>query len=106
MSVVTGITLQFSCAEDFVEREAAPDLYPIVGEINKWLSDKGFLPLISVEMAYGGNKHPQFCVYGGGYNYFPDDEFSGLVKSVGWRCPDDVILLLKHEDDPIQIICP
>jgi len=106
MSTVTGITLQFSCAEDYVERISQSDLYPIIDEINKWLGKNGFGPLCSVEDAYGGNRHPQFCVYGGGYNSLPDDDFVAMVTTRAWRYPEDVILLLKHEDDPIKIIQP
>lgn len=106
MSVVTGITLQFSVAEEFSELNGEKDVFTLVEEINEWLAHRNFGPLASVEDAYGGNKHPQFCVCGGGYNYFPDDEFCSFVLSRPWGYPKDVILLVKHEDDPIKIMQP
>ena len=42
-----------------------------------------------------GTKHPQSCVYIGGFNYFPDAEFSEFFKTLKWPKAN---LLIRNED--------
>lgn len=107
MSVVSGITLQISCAEDYVEQNEGPDDVPLVNQINEWLSARqDFWHLTSVEEHFCCGKHPQVLVYGGGFNYFPEEEFAAFVMSLPWRYPENVVLLVNPEDGPTRVIRP
>jgi hypothetical protein len=61
MSVVSGITLQIDSAEDSIEptETIGKDFVPIIHTINKWLGERNFYELTSVEDFYNGGKHPQ-----------------------------------------------
>jgi len=97
MSVVSGITLHISCAENFYEGDPN-DIYDLIEVLNKWLLDRGFQPLKEVIEAYGGTKHPHVCVFGAGYNFFCEDEFILFFESIEWLCPESVILIVNPED--------
>lgn len=106
MSVVSGVTLQISCAEDYTEREGAPDTVSLIDKVNAWLAEQTFGPLVAVEGRYGGNKHPQVLVYGAGYNAFFEDEFGTFVMSLPWNVPESVVLLIQPEDGPTKVFRP
>ncbi len=103
MSVVSGVTLQISCAEEFIEQKSGPDVIPLVDEVNAWLAAKNFKPLTSLEDHYGGNKHPQVLVYGAGYNYFCEEDFAQFVMALRWNAPECVVLLINPEEGPTKI---
>lgn len=105
MSVVSGVTLQTGL-EDYIERDGGPDLVPLIEEINAWLKEKGCAPLVSVEAAYGGSKHPQVRVYGCGFNYFPKDEFVKFVMGIEWQQPESVVLLINPEEGATRVFRP
>ena len=106
MSMVSGITLQISCAEDYIEQKEGKDVIPIIEQINKWLFARHFQPLASVEDHYSGSKMPQVLVYGAGYNYFPEDEFAEYIQKLIWRLPENVVLLINPEDGATKVIRP
>lgn len=68
MSHVSGVTLQVSCGETSARAS------------REHLS--GRLSLLTDH--YGGTKHPQTIVIGGGMNYFDEDEFAAFVMSRPW----------------------
>ncbi|MER9116698.1 hypothetical protein NKH93_08745 [Mesorhizobium sp. M0954] len=73
MSVVSGVVLYTSSAED----RSSPNGLPILFEsIQEWLAERApFQQLNSVEDSFGGSKHPQMFVAGGG-NAIPTGEGS------------------------------
>ena len=103
MSYVTGVTLHLSFAEagDLDDLASVGEL---VGRINTWLKDCGHNPLVRIDSQYGGGKHPQALVLGGGFNYLRDDDFVELFLSMPWEDPENAILILNPEEGDAQII--
>ncbi len=48
----------------------------------------------------GGNKHPQMCIAGGGFNHFPEQHFLDWFKTLNWYSPDNIVLIMQPEDGP------
>lgn len=98
MSFVTGIMLLLG-ASDWDE--------PPIAEVQQWLSDRGWPQLKDVSGEGAGSKHPQFEAWCAGFNYFRDkDEFIEFVRSRQWLEPDEVILIINPENDPMSIHRP
>ena len=92
MSVVSGVTIQANISnEDFIEN------------INKWLKARYFSQLCSVEHYYGGDKHPQVKIWGGGFNYFPEDDFASYIISLPWKFRENVVLLINPEEGSTRV---
>lgn len=107
MSVVSGVTLHFSVAEDSTEQPDGSDIFANITKINDWLAERRFGPLASVEDHYGGSKHPQVALFGAGYNHFmPRDEFIGFVLTLDWWNPENVVLLINPEEGATMIFRP
>lgn len=103
MSVVSGVVLCTSCGED----EAGEDGEVVLFEkINKWLAEKGPFKLCRVESNFGGGKHPQMFVAGGGFNYFPEDEFAAFVLGLPWHNPESVVLVMQPEEGETRVFRP
>ena len=102
MSSVSAITLHTSCIEECTE----DGKILIIDRINEWLRNANFAPLLSVEDAYGGSKHPQVLIYGAGFNYFPETEFATFILSLPWECPENVVLLINPEEGSTKIFRP
>jgi hypothetical protein len=100
MSYVTGVVLIMSCAEDTGDTDT-PDL---LTQINGWLFARKFGNLVLVQEQFGGNKHPQMFVAGGGYNYLPCDEFAAMVLALPWEYPSQVALVLSTEEQGIRCL--
>ena len=110
VSSVTGVLLCYSIAEDFESADDAPPRF--LAEINQWLADRAWTPdlpqwrLDPVDEFFGGTKHPQISVWGGGFNHFPEDDFAAFIMSLDWRCPENVVLILNPEDGPARVLRP
>lgn len=96
MSFVTGVTLQTSMLD-------GEDSNGNLGAINQWLIDRGFGRLLPVADRYGGSMHPEVCVFGGGYNYLPCEEFIKYVLKLNWRLPSEMVMLISTNGDPTQV---
>lgn len=106
MSYVSGVVLQVDLADD---READSGNSPIWKSIDEWLNghESGpFRPLRDVTDGLVLHKHPQTYVCGGGYNYFPDEEFAAFVMALPWENPDNVVLLINPEEGPTMVFTP
>ena len=83
MSLVTGVTLICNIADG--EGPEDPGGTPEAGEtmmpILEWLRARGFADLRNVAEFAGGSRHPQLCIWAGGYNYFPGKEFAAFVMA-------------------------
>lgn len=102
MSRVTGIVL---CASTY-DSEFSGDEPATWTPINAWLIERGFGELTFVEGNFGGNKHPQMLVAGGGFNYFPDDEFAEFVIGLPWQDPETVVLVVQPEMGATHVFRP
>jgi hypothetical protein len=86
VSLVTGIVLTASCAEDKA----------IFSEIDQWLEKYGGLGKPLDDFA-GGYKHPQVHLYSCGANYLDNEAFAAFVMSREWESPESVVLVLDIE---------
>ncbi|MER8404721.1 hypothetical protein NKH16_08185 [Mesorhizobium sp. M1307] len=104
MSVVSGVVLCTSSAEDL----SSPNGLPILFEnIQEWLAERApFQQLNSVEDSFGGSKHPQMFVAGGGFNHFPEDDFAAYVMLLPWQNPENVVLVIDPEEGPTRVFRP
>jgi len=102
VSVVSGVVLCTSIAEDC----SSPNGQPVLFErIQEWLAEHAgpFQQLNSVEDSFGGSKHPQMFVAGGGFNHFPEDDFAVFVLSLPWQNPENVVLVIEPEEGATRV---
>ena len=94
MSVVTGVMLIASYEE-------------ALAEVQAWLEEKCEVQLVDVADHAGGGKHPQFEAWSAGINHFDaEDEFVRFVLTRKWECPENVVLILKPEQDATRTFRP
>jgi len=99
MSVVTGVTIISQCC----------DKHPIGGlvdNLNAWIkADKPCGPgqLVQIDEHYGGGKHPEVLVWGGGFNYLSWNEFIEYAKSLPWK---EALGGMADEQRVIMIVSP
>ena len=98
MSVVTGIVLCLSSDDEPGDDKGSP-----MNMLNDWLKQRRFGALAQVDSCFGGEKHPQMAVFGGGYNHLPAAEFAEFVMSLPWIAPENVVLIMQPEDGGTQI---
>lgn len=104
MSVVTGVLLCFSCSEESVELDEQVEIFPLVQQVDMWLSENSHLPLVRLDEHMCTGKHPEMIVFGGGYNKLDVDGFYSLFKGLNWEDPYNATLLLNLEDKGIKVI--
>ena len=93
MSSVSNCILSFSVLEDIPARIIA---------VNAVLSPQSFVSIEDESLPkgwYGGSKMLETALLVGAFNYFPEDEFMGWLKTINWRCPEEVQLIIKRDDD-------
>jgi hypothetical protein len=107
MSVVTGVTLICNGIDGDEEDGHGNDVpAPVIRSLNAWLEEHEYGPLVSVENAAGGNKHPQCCIYAAGYNGFRDEEFVEQFLAAPWSYPEEVILVMNPEEGAMKVFAP
>lgn len=104
MSVVSSVILQVSCAEKGFDTDVTTHF--LLDEINRWLGRQGKLPLRDLTPYMPCGKHPQTFVFGGGYNYFPEEEFAEHILSLEYEYPESVVLLINPEDGATKVFRP
>jgi hypothetical protein len=106
MSFVTGVILCVSVCED--EGSGGEDGPPLLFErISDWLASRAeHWMLARLEDSFTGGKHPQMYVSGGGFNYFPEDDFAEPVMALPWKLPENVVLVMQPEDGPTKVYRP
>jgi hypothetical protein len=100
MSVVTGITIVSQSCDDGNE-----GIGLLVQRLNEWISNDppcGGGKLIRVDELYGGGKHPENFVWGGGFNYLSWNEFIEFAQTLPWKAT----LTLPEEQRVIVIVSP
>lgn len=105
MSVVSGITIIASCAEDCADED---DDVPILFErLNDWIEERFYCrPLKAAQESFNGTKRPQLFCAGAGMNAFPEDEFAAFAVSLPWEYPKNVVLVVQPEDGPTRVFRP
>lgn len=101
MSHVSGIVIIASRQEEGDEER--PDF---IVTINAWLAaNHGVVGAFKViDDKFGGGKHPQLYVIGSGLNALPEDAFVDFFRSLHFVQPEDVMMILKTEDQPLKIV--
>lgn len=85
---------------------------PIIPQIQSWLDEKSGQPgnwqLAEVANHAGGWKHPQFEAWCGGFNFFEGEaeEFAQFVVSREWSRPENVVLIIEHEERDTMVYRP
>jgi hypothetical protein len=96
MSTVTGVVLCTSVSE---EDDPLREILAMLADWNqKWT-------LQPVEDHFGGDKHPQMMVLGGGFNHFEGhwERLVAAVVTARWRNPENVLLILQPEDSGTSV---
>jgi hypothetical protein len=106
MSVVTGIVICHSCVEGYEETDDGSDKYAVIEELNDFLKKYEKSPLHRLDEHMCNGKHPQMIVWGGGYNYFPNEEFLEFFRSRKWNEREEVFMVFNPEEGPISIVRP
>ena len=104
MSVVTSIIIQVSCAEDGFDYKRGNDFF--IKTLNDFLEKENYFPLVELTDYMERDKHPQTRVFGGGYNYFLEKEFTDLFLSLPYKYPENVVLVLNPEDGATEVYRP
>lgn len=105
MSIVSAITLLMSCSEEEIGPEHNRKIV-LAEQIKSWLTARDFPPLFRQDNHYGGTKHPQAFIFGGGYNWFPEDDFAEFVKKLPWESPRNVVLVIQPEEGETRVYRP
>jgi hypothetical protein len=95
MSVVSGVTLV-----TFLD-ETKP-----VEEIKAWIAEHRMGQLAQVDDHFGGWKHPQCDVFGGGFNFLDEDAFADFVLAREWDHPERVVLVIQPEEGATRVFRP
>ncbi len=103
MSVVSSVLLQMSVCEDAFDMALGPGGLLMLAA---FLDGHGKRPLADLTDHMPCGKHPQTFVFGGGYNYFPEDEFAEFVMAIEWQCPENVVLVINPEEGPTRVWRP
>jgi len=103
MSMVTGLILVVDIC-DGEEYEYEPS--PFINKINAWLKKREFGPLADQSNNASGTKHPQNCIFFGGYNYFPEDDFAKVFLSIAWEMPENAVLIMQPEEGATRVFRP
>lgn len=96
MSYVTNLIFSLSIVD--VDRGK-------MDEVNTHFVDKGIKPLVSVHDErlprawYGGSKYLETGLYLGAFNHFDLDDFIKHVRTISWRFPQKVQIIVKEQED-------
>jgi hypothetical protein len=98
MSVVTGITIISQCCNE-------SSVNGLVELLNDWIKTdppcRGGR-LVEISEHYGGGKHPECFVWGGGFNYLSWNEFIEYARSLPWK----EAMTLPEEERVILVVTP
>ncbi len=109
MSVVSGVVLICTVGEDGMDADPDEGGDPWkLREINNWLAENKVAGtgLEDQSEATAGGKHPQFYLFGAGFNYFPENEFADFVMGLQWDFPENVVLIIEPEDGATRVWRP
>lgn len=97
MSHVDNCILSFDICEDET----------MIAEVNSFFSKENCKAFISAEDDclphgwYGGSKYLETPLFIAAFNYFSESEFIIYLKTLKWKYPENVQLIIKRQDDDI-----
>ena len=97
MSVVDNCILSFNICEDDEK----------IVEVNSFFNMKNQKPFVDVDADflpvgwYGGRKMLETPLFIAAFNYFSEDEFIKHLKTLNWKYPEDVQLIIKRQEEDI-----
>jgi hypothetical protein len=100
MSYVASVMIIFTVAEESWEKDNGEMVYPRINEVNAWLAQHRFPPLLDIDQHAGGNKRMQINVWGGAFNYLDLEQFiTEGVLARDWEEPKHVTVIWNDEHD-------
>ena len=97
MSLVDNCILSFNICEDDEK----------IIEVNSFFNTRFQKPFVDVDANflpigwYGGRKMLETPLFIAAFNYFPENTFIDHLKTLNWKYPGDVQLIIKRQDDDI-----
>lgn len=103
MSLVTSVIIICPIDSEYVY----PTEFKWIDKVNDWLKlnysyasegcnlFRNILDIESISSITAGTKHPESCVYIGGFNYFHDKDFSDFFRELQWP---NANLLIRNEN--------
>ena len=94
MSVVTGVVVTLGVLDE-----------RCVQQIQDWLaSNNSHSSLLrQLDQDCGGNKHPQFTLLAGGFNYFAEYDFVRFMSTLRLEMPENCVVLLQPEEGATRV---
>ncbi len=98
MSVVTNVVFSYSIGEDD----------DIIKQVNRYFTDDlfGSIGLVSCDDItraplgwYGGSKMLETPLFIGSYNHLHLPDLLGHLRTIDWKHPEDVQLIVQEQDD-------
>lgn len=93
MSVVDNCILSFGICES----------EDIINAVNSFFTkQKGFISIDDPSLPvgwYGGTKMMEANLFIAAFNYFRENQFIKHLKSIKWRYPSEVQLIIKRDDE-------
>ncbi len=107
MSRVSSVILQVSCSESgFGSCVDIPLDTSKIDKINKWLKSYDKFSLVDLTGMMPRGKGQGTMVFGGGYNYFPEEEFSRFILNMSFSHPRKVVLIIDTEARALKVFRP
>jgi hypothetical protein len=102
MSHVDNVILSFSILEKSQCHEDGSRTWLIMEDVNAWLLKEiaqRFGPDIGgLADAYGGSKWLETPLFVAAFNYLPEAELLGLLRTLPWEEPAEVQLMVKRQE--------
>ena len=93
MSVVDNCILSFNICENEDEK---------IIQVNSFFNHRGFISVENESLPtgwYGGTKMLETPLFVAAFNYFSEGLFINHLKTLNWKYPEEVQLIIKRQDD-------
>ena len=84
------------------------DIKEPMEQVNAWIAGNnitGEIAPVNLENHHSGDRGFSMELFGGGFNYFPVDDFINFVKTVNFGMfSDQTVVMLTTETDPTIVI--
>jgi hypothetical protein len=101
MSFCISVVLCMSSAE-----QSDDGNYALGERVNEWLEQHDVAAMLDVSHSFGGYQSPDMIVMGGGFGYFPDEEFADFVLALPWENPGRVVLIIQPDQGETRVFRP
>lgn len=96
MSLVTNVVFSYSIGEDD----------DIIKQVNRYFTDNPLIGLVSCDDMnrtplgwYGGTKMLETPLFIGSFNYLNLPDLLDHLRTIDWKYPEDVQLIVQEQDD-------